>query len=447
MAEPEQHRTSNQNKKVYAEPTKDFFIRMVTRDIALHDCIFDLLDNSIDGARRTVGESPADDWLAGYRVEIDFDSNAFVIRDNCGGIRLTDAIDYAFHFGRRHDAPDDVQGGIGLYGIGMKRAIFKMGTVAKVLSETTDECFSVSVDVESWQKEPAWDFEYFDEEPSGRPGATITVSSLHAGIAAAFGDPAFARELRDLIARDYAFFLARGLFVTVRGQQVPVRKYELRSGEELSPAVLQYDDGGVSVRLTAGLIEDLPEDIPDEIPPDRVERSGWFVVCNDRVVLAADKSERTVWGDDGFKVWHPQYNGFAGFVFFSAADQSLLPWTTTKRDLDASSPLYRRAVSKMKELTEIFTVYTNTRKLDHEAAKRAEAAQQQLDVSTLRDNQSFVLPKIAGEGRRSPNVTINYVKPRAEIEQIKEHIGDLTLSARDVGKFTYEFFLKVEMGK
>ena len=32
-----------------ADPTKDFFIDMITRDIGLDECIFDLLDNNRSG--------------------------------------------------------------------------------------------------------------------------------------------------------------------------------------------------------------------------------------------------------------------------------------------------------------------------------------------------------------------------------------------------------------
>ncbi len=34
---------------INAEPTKGFFIDMLTKDIGLVDCILDLVDNSIDG--------------------------------------------------------------------------------------------------------------------------------------------------------------------------------------------------------------------------------------------------------------------------------------------------------------------------------------------------------------------------------------------------------------
>ena len=75
-------------KKIKADATKDFFLKMITRDISLRDCIFDLLDNSIDGARRKLAND-ADQLFLGYHVQIQFDSKGFCISDNCGGILLT----------------------------------------------------------------------------------------------------------------------------------------------------------------------------------------------------------------------------------------------------------------------------------------------------------------------------------------------------------------------
>jgi hypothetical protein len=44
-------------QKAIANPTKEFFVTMITRDITLEDCILDL-DNSVDGAWRRAGSMP-----------------------------------------------------------------------------------------------------------------------------------------------------------------------------------------------------------------------------------------------------------------------------------------------------------------------------------------------------------------------------------------------------
>ena len=81
-----------QQKKVLAEPTKQFFMHMLTRDIELKDAILDLLDNCIDGAMRSKEkptlESGVPEEYEGYWAKIELTKSHFKISDNCGGISL-----------------------------------------------------------------------------------------------------------------------------------------------------------------------------------------------------------------------------------------------------------------------------------------------------------------------------------------------------------------------
>ena len=434
------------HKAIHADATKDFFVTMITRDISLRDCIFDLLDNAIDGARRTPDLGNGTPFVH-HKIELSFDSKHFNIKDNCGGIKLSDAIDYAFHFGRKPHSPTDVKGGIGLYGIGMKRAIFKIGKNCEVVSHASDASFKVIINVPEWEVKPSWDFEYEDVAPIANKGASISITELNNGIAQMLGDPGFENELVKDIARDYAFFIHQGLQIEVCGSIVPSYKFQLVTSDQVAPAVETYDDDGVSVRILVGLVDALPDDIPDELRPTDVERYGWFVICNDRMVLSADKTERTVWGDDDFKVWHPQYNGFAGFVFFFSEDQSKLPWTTTKRELDAASPLYRRAISKMKILTDQFTKYTNTRKHDLDAARVAEVRKSLVEVSEFTVVQPLKMPALNAVSQRSDLISICYKRRKSEVEEVKRHLGSPGMSSTEMGIKMFEYFREVELGK
>lgn len=70
--------------RISAEPTKAFFVDMFTRDIALEQAILDLVDNSVDGAKRLHPEPES--RLDGRKVEIEFGADRFRIADNCGGL-------------------------------------------------------------------------------------------------------------------------------------------------------------------------------------------------------------------------------------------------------------------------------------------------------------------------------------------------------------------------
>jgi Histidine kinase-, DNA gyrase B-, and HSP90-like ATPase len=431
--------------KAHAEPTKEFFVDMITKDISLEACILDLLDNSLDGARAHVIRSGGDPHsvraFAGFGATLTFTANTFILADNCGGISLDDAVNYAFHFGRRRDASPE-EGGIGLYGIGMKRAIFKLGRDISVQSYDGKDSFVVPINVERWLDSTEWDFDLDPADALDAPGTIITVRELYEGIHAALEDPEFGNVLQRVIARDYAFYIQKGFRINVNGNTVPAHQYVVRREEgSIEPATVEYVDEGVQVRLIAGLASLPQEDIePGARPSGDPRFFGWFVICNDRVVLAADKTSLTVWGNDGFPIWHPQYNGFMGLCFFSSTDPAQLPWTTTKRGVDSGNGVYRRAVTRMKQLTRTFTTYTDRRKEVIEIVRVAEGRAPLVAATGLPARAEMRLPEIP-QVPRVRIVNIQYKKPAEEITRVAAALGNRVMAAKEVGEKTFEFYL------
>ncbi len=337
------------SEKAKALPAKEFFISMLTRDISLSDCILDLLDNSVDGARRAQAK-PQD--LAGSYVHLQLDRDRFTIDDNCGGIPLPDAKEYAFNFGRRHGSPSVSQESIGIYGIGMKRALFKLGKIIRIESSAKHDSFRTEIDVAKWEHNPDWEFDLVSGGSLDRAGTRIEVTDLNPGVGDELVDTVFQNTLWRDIARGYALFMRDGLEVTLNTKAIEPRYFKLLVGDEFAPVRISYEDDGAHVEITAGMASPPPSDDTAESTVPHYHLYGWYVVCNDRVVLAGDKSNRTVWDNDGFNRWHNQYNGFLGVAAFrSKTDPAVLPWKTTKRDLDRWHPLYRRALTHMKDAT------------------------------------------------------------------------------------------------
>ena len=367
-----------------AEPTKEFFVSMITKDITLEDCILDLIDNCLDGARRCIMASRPETTVAsytGYHCYLDVAGDRFRIADNCGGIDTQNARHYAFRFGRHADAPPDGGFSVGLYGIGMKRAVLKLGRDIRIDSATPDDSFKCRILVEEWLKHDDWHFGLTPGSDSAKVGTMIEISDLWPGIGAEFADGTFVSGLMRIIARDYVLFMEKGFRIIINGTPVKPRQYVAKMSADFKPYRKMYDDGDVRVEVLAGMAAFPPNS--DE-PMNRVgtEYYGWFVVCNDRVVLAADKSKRTVWDRDVLVQWHPQYNGFLGMVLFHARDPNQLPWNTTKRDVDESSTLYRRAVTEMKMATQPWVEYTSQRR----------AALVEMKKRERRDGIGFDLP-------------------------------------------------------
>ena len=429
-----------ENAKAY--PTKEFFVRMITKDISLEDCILDLIDNCLDGARRTSEAVDGGQPYDGFQATLRLSPEEFTIADNCGGISISNAIDYAFRFGRDSNAPEEGRFSVGLYGIGMKRAVFKIGKMIEIGSSTEEEAFLCTIPVDEWLEKKPWEFDMTDAPVKGS-GTVIRIRDLYQGISQEFADPAFVNGLVRIVARDYARFIGKGFNVAINGGTVKGDRYDVRVSEEFQPYRHTYKDDGVQVDILAGMAAPPAN---DNDPVERAEREsfGWFVFCNDRVVLAADKTERTVWGDEQFSRWHPQYNGFMGMVLFRGSDPKLLPWTTTKRDVDDSSPLYRRAVNKMKTATQPWIDYTHQRRADLAEAKIKEQKASPESVFDIKPNSTLKVPTIQANPRIQM-AFINYQKPRAEVKKAATALGNSNLTYKGVGERTFEYFMENEV--
>jgi len=445
------------SEKAHGLPTKEFFVNMITKDIALEDCILDLLDNCIDGVRRDNIRSKnknrtEDEIFKDYFAYIHFNDKKFIIDDNCGGINLDEAIDYAFHFGRRKEAPKISSYSIGLYGIGMKRAIFKIGKNAIIESTTQNnsldvkDSFKVIVDVDKWldQDDTNWDFD-IDPLDNSEIGVKVTITNIHKAISKEFQDNYFKNRLNKIISRDYSFILQKGFQIYINNIEINPFIFQLRQSREFSPVQFKYkDETGVSVEISAGLSGLPPEDNePSSIQKVETEYYGWFVACNDRVVIPSDKTTKTIWGKDGFPVWHVQYNGFIGIINFKSDDPSKLPWTTTKREIDYSDPLYLRALGKMKNISREWIKYTNSRKLDTDLAKVKEISAKPIKISTLATSRVLKTPKY-----HKPTVeytSVTYQAEKKEISKVKQTLGNRFMSNKEAGLKTYKYYIKNEV--
>jgi hypothetical protein len=446
--------------KAHAYPTKEFFVKMITRDISLSDCILDLIDNSIDGAWKSEGGHPTeltrDSSLSKYAISISVSPDQFCIEDNCGGMTLDDAVNYAFSFGKRGEDGFDPYS-IGAYGIGMKRAIFKLGTDIRIRSTYLTaagqrESFGVPINVNTWLSNdaPPWDFDIVPEEHLAQNGVRIDVRSLTPEAAGLFGSQAFRLDLRRIIARDYSLHLDRGLKVSLAGTPISGWKIELRQSADFVPMRFAYKDqtngSEVSVEIIGGMAAAPPEGEEPEDSIDRDRRYGWYVVCNGRIVLAADKSSDSGWGTEEWPQWHPQYAGFMGIIMFNASNALALPLTTTKRSIEDSSEIYRRARPRMRELTRKWIDYTNVRKQALEEARQKEREAETVSIYSVARQTSVKLPALVARDS-DPVANVQYSVPLDRMRNLAKKFGSANLPYREVGIRSFNYAYREKVGE
>ena len=192
---------TNGNNHINAMPTKAFFVDMLVRDIPLDRAVLDLVDNCIDGAKRLRPQEEPD--FAGLVINLSMNAERFEIVDNCGGFDVETAQNYAFRFGRPESARS-TDYSIGQFGVGMKRALFKFGKYFEVHSTTTNQRWSMTVNVTDWQGEPNWTFDFDEivndlELPEEECGTRILVNQLRPEVSSQFSSPYFQRQLSAML--------------------------------------------------------------------------------------------------------------------------------------------------------------------------------------------------------------------------------------------------------
>ncbi|HLP84066.1 MAG TPA: ATP-binding protein [Phycisphaerales bacterium] len=441
--------------RIQAKPTKEFFIEQLTRDISLIPAIVDLADNSVDGARRLKKDGDLD----GLYINITAKSDKFEMSDNCGGIPLEIATNYAFRFGRANPSqpPSDE---VGRFGIGMKRALFKLGNHFVVTSATATSRFKVDVRVSEWKaKADDWYFDFASPPevditvPKDQRGTTITVDELQESVAHTLGSTKGEEDLRDALASRLQYFIAKNLVVRLNDTTVIAHPHELVSTAKLAPAFKQLtlkgpSGGPVKVRLYCGIVK---ANVGDGKP----EQAGWYVFCNGRLLLEADKSDATVWGKSGdkrFPLFHNQYTAFRGFAYFDAKDAGDLPMNTTKTGVDTESSVYRSARTEMLAMTRQVINFLNALKNERDAQREAGVNKKgpltamyekskMKATETIRTRDNFEIPKVKAPKWQSQVDTTVEVSYRVLAEHF-EAVSDV-LDIRkpsDVGLATFNDF-------
>jgi hypothetical protein len=439
----------NNPNLIDGSPTKQFFLSVMVKDVLIEDAIIDLIDNSIDGARRLRGTGSYDN----LRVNLNATANEFLIEDNCGGFDINTARHYALRFGRDKEVKKNEAGIIGEFGVGMKRALLKMGRKIDIESITRTESFKIFIDVDKWIKEKDWEFS-FSELKTGLNnademcGTKITVSSLYTGISAEFSSQLFLSRLKILVEETQVENINRGLEINVGSYKANSSIFTLRVGKEFKPIYVEKTIASVNgkgqrskvkVRIYAGVADSHPDS------------AGWYISCNGRTIISADKSDRTGWGvkEDGSKIpsYHNQYSKFRGYVFLEADDTNSLPWNTTKTSVDTDHPLYRQVKLEMASCMK--SVFSFLNAMDRESETGAKpltaAYQSSVNKSLLEINKKTKIFVWSPVTEKKDVEKLKWIKYQRPVEEVNRAMEMLNVDKPEiVGEKTFDYYMNLE---
>ena len=245
-----------------ANPEKRLFISLLTRDIPIRAAFLDLIDNSVNAAVESFSDrlTTADDFVEvlgdenvkpNTDIQLRITEREVKIVDNAPGIALDVATHHVFKFGRSSDDVSDSDR-LSVYGLGLKRAFFKLGRKVKIISDHVDGGFELDLDVAKWARDRSmpWQFELVPRDPTIREqcGTTIVVTRLHKETKKRLEDGLFESQLKESIERTYAYFLTKFVRISVNGKNISPKNLNVGSNN----ATERFSRNGVTCTITGG---------------------------------------------------------------------------------------------------------------------------------------------------------------------------------------------------
>jgi hypothetical protein len=328
----------------------------LTKDITTLECIFDLIDNCIDAARDTMLDNPGTTFdryglpasYQGYSISLHFGSDWIAIFDNALGIDENTLANRTL----RPGTESAHKFGIGRFGIGLKRALMKLGKRYHISTDTGQQASRVEFRREQLGGEQLLGQR---KRSRGKAKTLIFLSELESMVTHEISSTNWKETALKELSRRYGLFASKGLAIFVNGARVPPFGPGIRDTGPVSHQTEADEIDGVRIFVDAGMHADYrisdEGDYDKSVNKNLTDQYGWYFVCNDRIVEVATHRKSLGWT----ATWHQEYYGFVGWVRFVSEDLSGngdLPWDTKKTSVNPYSPKFLRIASKLQTFAE-----------------------------------------------------------------------------------------------
>ena len=291
-------------------------------------------------------------------------------------------------------------------------------------------------------------FQVAKGEPLETEGTTVTVTDLHAGDKAEFALDHFHSALSRAIRDAHIDSLENGLAITYNGTPLLHEPLEMLESSGFEPAHVSEEINGaessgdaepVKVKVYAGLGRSDPQ------------HAGWNVFCNGRLVLGADQTEVTGWGEGNGRTipkYHNQFARFRGYVFFDCDDAARVPWNTTKSGVDRDSTIYRavrlRMIGLMRPVINFLNQLDkeNDNPDDHKPLQDAVSNMESVPLREVATREKFEYTRPAPRIKLPKRGRIQYDKKVEQINVVKKSLGVTTYT--EVGRQTFDYYFDRE---
>jgi hypothetical protein len=353
-----------------------YFQRLLTRDISAMESVHDLVDNSVDAARDRILSRPdvqVDQYglpadYRGFRISLRLGAASISILDNCTGIDPIMLSERVFVTG----SESSHRFGIGFFGVGLKRALLRLGTTYCLRTDTGRTASRMLFGSSELGGSGGGQLSALAMPTRGTPKTLIHVSGLSAPVRHEMGSEAWRQALLSNFSRRYGRYIAKGLSLSVNGMPVPGFAPGFRSHSPVPQQSANFTTSeGVQVFIDAGMHEAYRLTHEKDYVKDDIYRLtdqyGWYFVCNDRVVRVASHETELGWSAS----WHQEYYGFLGWVHFVDPEVINLPWDTKKTTIDPASSVFRQVAGQLQGFAEDYKAANKKAKKSERDGERA----------------------------------------------------------------------------
>jgi hypothetical protein len=323
-----------------------------------------------------------------------------------------------------------------------------MGSNILIESDDGVNYYSVLIDKAWINDDNNWQLNFEEEtKTKGNPMTRIIITDMYENIAEEITSTVFENNLKQRIRDTYSVFIEDSVDIQVNEQGIEPYVFKfLCDSERFAPLHKKSTYDGVEVEIFAGYTD---------VEAERGV-SGWYVFCNNRLIVRNDTSERTGWGGGDRSYHYPQDDRFLGLVFFSSDNPTLLPWQTTKTDIEYDSKLYRSVQVDMQTITHRFQSVLRWAWQVKDADTGETVGKSLFEKvpivlrKDIKKKQEGIIPAIK-EGERnittttiSEYTTIQYWKKKKIVKEAKKKLGNPYMSNKDMGEATFDFFASVQ---
>jgi hypothetical protein len=297
--------------------TRNFAIIAMKKDITIKLAIFDLIDNSIEAAEK-LGR------IRGHKIAIIAEEDKFSIKDDCGGLNPK-LIREVFKIGGRGDKTNG-------FGVGMKRAIIKLGNKAEIFSYNDTKSFHIPFDVGKWGYNDDWslDIRSLNKSERNAYGVEIYVEQLE-GEVKRFFRKGECNNLSEDISKRYRMFLEVGMEIILNGKKI--KPYKIKDvPDKISPKYVIQNNINVQIRIYSTI--------------DIKEENGWDIFINNKCICETNKSKDVQWNKTKQETGY-SYRRFRGEVLIEGVDVIDLPLNSTKDKIDFNSEIMNKIIRVM----------------------------------------------------------------------------------------------------